>query len=222
MILTLADALADPRLRMLGAWWAGFLAAEMGETETAVAEAERALGLVTDTYNRAQCAGFLGYAYLIAGDLGLAIRRLEEGLTMSAEAGVRPHESWFGACLAEACSLGGEAARAQALAQRALDLAREMQLPWVAGVALRALGRAALGLHDLATAESAFGEAATAFGAIRSRAWMARTWLDLGELALARGDRQSAVAHLAKARAEALSVGLSPVINRIGNLVTAS
>ena len=48
-----ADAVADPRLLMLGAWWAGFLAAEMGDAETAAAEAQRARGLVTDTYNRA-------------------------------------------------------------------------------------------------------------------------------------------------------------------------
>jgi len=48
-----ADAVADPRLLMLGAWWAEFLAAEMGDAETAAAEAQRARGLVTDTYNRA-------------------------------------------------------------------------------------------------------------------------------------------------------------------------
>jgi DNA-binding NtrC family response regulator/tetratricopeptide (TPR) repeat protein len=221
-ILAVADALAHPRLLMLGAWWAGFLAAEMGETETAVAEAERSLGLVADTYTRAQCAGFLGYAYLTAGDAGRAIGRLEEGLTLSAKAGVRPHESWFGACLAEAWSLSGEPARARALAQRALDLARQIQLPWVTGVALRALGRAALGLLDAATAERAFREALTAFGAIPSGVWMARTWLDLGELALAEGDRESAVAHLGEARAEAVNVGLAPLVDRIDGLLEAA
>ena len=81
---------------------------------------------------------------------------------------MRPHESWFGACLAEAWSLGGEPARARTLAQRALDLAREIELPWVAGVALRALGRAALGLRDIAAPEGALREALTAFGAIPS------------------------------------------------------
>jgi tetratricopeptide (TPR) repeat protein len=180
----------------------------MGDTETAVAESERALGLVADTYNRAVCAGFLGYAYLTAGDVGRAIGRLEEGLTLSAEAGVRPHESWFGACLAEAWSLGGEPARARTLAQQALDLAREIELPWVAGVALRALGRAALGFRDVATAESAFREALTAFGAIPSGVWIARTRIDLGELALARGDPKSAVAHLGEARFKAVHIGL--------------
>ena len=118
---------------------------------------------------------------------------------------MRPHESWFGACLAEAWSLGGEPARARTLAQRALDLAREIELPWVSGVALRALGRAALGLRDVATAERALREALSAFGAIPSGVWIARTALDLGELALARGDRESAVAHLGEARAEAVT-----------------
>jgi DNA-binding NtrC family response regulator/tetratricopeptide (TPR) repeat protein len=221
-ILTVADELADPRLLMLGSWWAGFLAAEMGDGETAVAEAERALGLVADTYNRAQCVGFLGYAYLTAGDVGRAIGRLDEGLTLSAEAGVRPHESWFGACLAEAWSLGGAPARAQALAQRALDLAREIQLPWVTGVALRALGRAALVLRDVGTAERALGEALAAFGAIPSAVWIARTRLDLGALALARGDQTSAVAHLGEARAVAANAGLSPLIDRIDGLLRAS
>jgi len=220
-IVPRADSVADPRLLMLGFWWAGFLAAEMGDTETAVDEAERALGLVTDTYNRALCAGFLGYAYLTAGDVARATGRLEEGLTLSAEAGVRPHESWFGACLAEAWSLGGEPARARALAQRALDLAHEIELPWVAGVALRALGRAALGLRDVANAESAFREALAAFGAIPSAVWIARTRLDLGELALARGDRESAVAHLGEARSEAVHVGLSSLIDRIDGLLRA-
>jgi tetratricopeptide (TPR) repeat protein len=191
-----------------------------GRDRDAVAEAERSLGLVADPYNQALCAGFLGYAHLRAGDIGRAIGRLEEGLTLSREAaGVRPHESWFGACLAEAWSLGGEAARAQALAQRALDLAREMQLPWVTGVALRALGRAALGLHDLATAEGAFREALTGFSAIPAGVWIARSSLDLGELALARGDGPSAVARLGEARAEAVRVGLSPLIERIDRLL---
>ena len=209
------------RLLMLGSWWAGFLAAETGDAETAVAEAERALGLVADTYNRALCAGFLGYAYLTAGDIERAIGRLEEGLTLSAEAGVRPHESWFGACLAEAWSLGGEPARARPLAQRALDLAREMELPWVAGVALRALGRALLGLRDVATAESVFREALSAFDTISSGVWIARARLDLGQLALAQGDQTSAVAHFGEARAAAVRVGLSSLIDRIDGLLRA-
>ena len=220
-IVPLADSVADPRLLMLGSWWAGFLAAETGDAETAVAEAERALGLVADTYNRALCAGFLGYAYLTASDVGRAIGRLEEGLALSAEAGVRPHESWFSACLAEAWSLGGEPARAQPLAQRALELAREMELPWVAGVALRALGRAALGLRDVATAERALREALAAFTAIPAGVWTTRTRVDLSELALAQGDQASAIAHLGEARAEAVHVGLPSLIDRIDGLLRA-
>jgi tetratricopeptide (TPR) repeat protein len=221
-ILALADQAADPRLLMLRSWWTGFLAAEMGDAETAVAESERALGLVADPYNRAVCAGFLGYAYLAAGDAHRAVTRLEEGLTLSAEAGVRPHECWFGACLAEAWSLGGDPARAQPLAQRALDLAREINLPWVTGVAIRALGHCALGLHDVSGAERALREALALFAGIPSGVWLARTKLDLGELALARRDHESAVAHLADARADAANAGLSTMVGRIDGLLRAA
>jgi hypothetical protein len=96
---------------MLGAWWAGFLAAEMGDAETAAAEAQRA----RPRHRQVQPGGLLGDSYLTVGEVGRAIGRLDEGLTWSAEAEVRPHESWFGACLAEAWSLGGEPARARTL-----------------------------------------------------------------------------------------------------------
>jgi tetratricopeptide (TPR) repeat protein len=212
-----ADAVADPRLLMLGAWWAGFLAAEMGDAETAAAEAQRA----RPRHRHVQPGGLLGDSYLTVGDVGRAIGRLEEGLTLSAEAGVRPHESWFGACLAEAWSLGGEPARARTLAQRALDLAREIELPWVAGVALRALGRAALGLRDIAAPEGiARGSHCLRRHSLGS-VWTARTRLDLGELALARGDRESAIAHLGEARSEAVHIGLSALIDRIDGLLRA-
>jgi hypothetical protein len=43
-----------------------------------------------------------------------------------------------------------------------------------------------------------------------------------GEIALARGDRESAIAHLGAARAEAVKVGLSPLIDRIDGPLGAS
>ena len=51
--------------------------------------------------------------------------------------------------------------------------------------------------------------------------WTARTRLDLGELALARGDRESAIAHLGEARSEAVHIGLSALIDRIDGLLRA-
>lgn len=128
---------------MLAAWWTGFRAAEC----------ERALGLVADSYNLAVCAGFLGSAYLVAGNIPRAIPWLEQGLTRSAEAGVRQHESWFGACLAEAWCVRGDPARARAFAERALARAREVHFPWGTGVALRALGHATVALGDVAARE---------------------------------------------------------------------
>jgi uncharacterized protein HemY len=96
-----------------------------------------------------------------------------------------------------------------------------MELRWVAGVALRALGRAAFGLRDVATAESALREALTTFDTIPSGVWIARTRLDLGELALAQGDQTSGVVHLGEARSEAVRVGLPSLIDRIDGLLGA-
>jgi len=79
-----------------------------------------------------------------------------------------------------------------------------------------------MGLRDVAGAEGAFREALAAFASIPSGVWMARTGLDLGELALARRDRDSAVAHLAEARAEAANAGLSTMVGRIDGLLRAA
>ena len=78
-----------------------------------------------------------------------------------------------------------------------------------------------VGLRDIATAESALREALTTFSAIPSGVWTARTRLDLGELALARGDRESAIAHLGEARSEGVHIGLSALIDRIDGLLSA-
>jgi hypothetical protein len=80
----------------------------------------------------------------------------------------------------------------------------------------------AVGLLDHAAAAAAFRGALVAFGGIPAGLWIARTRVDLGEVALARGDRESAIAHLGAARAEAVKAGLSPLIDRIDGLLGAS
>jgi hypothetical protein len=60
------------------------------------------------------------------------------------------------------------------------------------------------------------------FGSIPSGVWLARTKLELGELALAWRDHESAVAHLAEARAEAAKAGLSAMVGRIDGFLSAA
>src|SRR5205814_8719117 len=123
--------------------------------------------------------GFLGLAYVEAGDGPAAIAVLEDSILLMRQFGLNAHASWFTAFLAEAYRLNGRLERAEILADSARRLATETGFDVAVGWSQQSLGRIAAARGDAAAARRWFEEALATFAASESRYETARTYLDL-------------------------------------------
>ena len=115
--------------------------------------------------------------------------------------GVTVGHGLFTASLAEACRLTGDAAQAQTLAHRGLEIARGARYWFGVGYAQRVLARIARSAGALDGAESKLSEALETFQSIGAEFEVARVRLELADLAgHRRGPQERARTHLEPAR----------------------
>jgi class 3 adenylate cyclase/tetratricopeptide (TPR) repeat protein len=192
------EALEDPRLDP--SWSTGYFHASLGDAEAGIEACRGGLARAQDPLNTAAALGFLGYAYLQKGDLGLAVETLEDSVRRVEATGMRQLQGWFSVFLAEAYLSLGRSEEAAALAQRALDVTREARFWYGIGLAQQTLGRVAHAQGRWAEAEEHLRQAVEGFRSLQVPFEVARTRLDLASLAHARGDTAEASAQLAEAR----------------------
>jgi class 3 adenylate cyclase/tetratricopeptide (TPR) repeat protein len=181
----IGEALGDHRLDT--SWSTGYFHASTGDVEQGIEDCQRGLERAQDPLNTAAALGFLGYAYLEKGDVPRAKETLQQAVQLLQQTGFQPLLGWFSAFLAEACLAGGSPEEARELGLQALKITEEAQFRYGVGLAQRALGRMARGSRDLPAAEARLREALTTFATLEVPFEVARTHLDLAELAHAQG-----------------------------------
>ena len=202
------DGGAATGLRAKAAWGAALMGVMMGDTVTASAQAEEALGLyrgLGDARGASRSLLVLANCRLLSGAALAAQPLLEQSVALAYEV----DDDW---CLAHALALGalshraqGEPAPARALAEKAVAVARRSGDAQGLRIGLSLLGELALGQGDLTTAEAALAEALVLTRALDETYGVAVALVGLGEVSLARGDYPAALGLLdeALARAEA-------------------
>ncbi len=180
----------DPQIASSAAWASGLVHVCQGNLEAGIRSCEDALARSPDPLNTALALGWLGFAWLERGDLAASAARLEEAIRLLEQFRFRQPQAWFSAFLAEGHCRARRLETALELASRGLELARATGSMLGVGWATRALGHIAQARGALGDAHDHLREALRAFEAVGAEFEIARSWLDLGELAHARGDAE--------------------------------
>jgi DNA-binding NtrC family response regulator/tetratricopeptide (TPR) repeat protein len=206
----------DPQVASSAAWASGIVHVQRGDAEAGVRACEQALALSPDPLNTAFALGWLGYACLEQEQLGDAISRLEQAVRLLEQFEFPQPQGWFSAFLAEAHCRAQHLETALELASRAAELARRCSSRPGLGWAERALGHVARARGALGDAREHLDAALATFDGMEAAFESARTRLDLGRLAQARGDGPAAARHLADARGRFEALGLPRWVARVG------
>ncbi len=196
----IGEAIKDPRVQS-PAVWTGLIYALRGEWEAGIEACRRGLEISSHPYNDALAMAYLGYAYLLKGDLAQAIPLLEQAVQQFSQFQVRQEAGLLTAFLAEAYLLSGDSEKAQTLAVHALELTRNTKFRYGVGVAQRILGRTAQARGTLLEAAARLKDALETFSSIQARFEIGRTRLDLAALAHAQGDQEAVTTDLNEAHA---------------------
>lgn len=199
-VQAVGETIADPRLGCYAAFTEGWVHAMRGDGESALEACERSRKLSTDPVSHAYASGFLGYVHVDRGEPGEAIPLLEHVVEELVRFGFPQFHGMFTTALADAYRLAGDAAQAQTLAHRGLEIAQGCGYLFGVGYAQRVLARIARSADALDEAESELTEALETFQSIGAEFEVARVRLELADLAGHRGDRERARTHLEPAR----------------------
>lgn len=204
---TVGITLGDPRLDT--SWSLGYFRAALGQTRQAIELCSRAVEAARDPLNVAVARGFLGYAWLAAGELDAARDALERSVDELKDSGMGQILSWFYDFLAELHLAQGRPRESESFARRALDTAAPCRFALGTAWGRRTLGRLALAEGDLDRAETELYQAFEDFERRGVVLEAARTRLDLASLAARRGDHDGAaeIHRKALARLSTLGVG---------------
>lgn len=212
----IGEALGDHRLDT--SWSTGYFHASTGDVERGIADCRGGFERARDPLNTAAALGFLGYAYLEKGEVPEAREALERSVRMLRQTGFQPLLGWFLAFLAEADLKDGATAKARELALQALAITREAKFLFGVGLAQRTLGRIERGSGDLAAAQIYLREALDTFTALEVPFEVARTHVDLAELAHTRGVATDATRELALAHRGFAELGSVRYQERVARL----
>jgi transcriptional regulator with AAA-type ATPase domain/tetratricopeptide (TPR) repeat protein len=211
----------DPQIASSAAWASGIVHVARGDWEAGIRSCEEALARSPDPLNTAMALGWLGFAWLERGDLAPAVARLEEALRLLDQFGFRQPQAWFSAFRAEADRQAHRLETALELASQGLEHARATGSTQGIGWAERTLGHIAQARGALDDAHDHLHEALRAFEAVEAGFEIARTHLELAELARARVDAGATTAHLAEADRRFRALGLPRWLERVEQLARA-
>jgi tetratricopeptide (TPR) repeat protein len=144
VVTAIGDTTGDPRLLSFAAWVRGWALAGRGEPEAAIEACRTSVELAMDPFSRALGSARLGWAHLEAGDPGTAIPILEAAAAEIRRFGLRHVAGIDAAFLAEALLATGQREAARTRAHEGLAMCVELDYPFGAAGAQRALGRIAL------------------------------------------------------------------------------
>ena len=138
----IATAVDHPASLTVAAWGMGLLSLRQGELSRAIPLLERAVGLCQDAFSSyfPRIAPALGAAYTLSGRAADAIPLLTQAMAQSTATANVHFETLCRLALGEAYLWESHLEEAQALAERALELARAPQERGNEGYALRLLG----------------------------------------------------------------------------------
>jgi class 3 adenylate cyclase/tetratricopeptide (TPR) repeat protein len=202
--LQIAEALAHPYSLSWACHGLGLLCLRQGDLSRALPLLERAVGVCRDAdlpANFPRMAAALGAAYTLAGRLADAVLLLTQAREQSAATGRAHQETLCSLPLGEAYVLASRLEEAQALAERALALAREPQERGHEAYALRLLGEIAAHGNppDGTAAATHYQQALTLATALGMRPLVAHCHLGLGTLYVKTSQEEQARATLSAA-----------------------
>jgi tetratricopeptide (TPR) repeat protein len=210
----IGDATGDRRLQSAGNFSLGLLHALAGDCEAGVTHCRRGLDASPDPFHTAYALGALGLACLEKGDSSEAIPALERSVEMMTLFRFKMLRGWCTIALGEAHRLQGELGRSEALVTEGLHMTRRLEHWFGMGLAQRALGRIARVRGALPEARVCLTEALRIFTSIPARFELARTHLDLAELAHASADPYGGSAHVREAHRLFIALGLPRYVER--------
>jgi tetratricopeptide (TPR) repeat protein len=205
--LELAEGLNDRHTTADIYFQASIIADREGHWVLARSYAERAKAIyeeISDRRNLGRLMNNLGGINFLLGHPAEAVELLKEAFRLHLEAGSDAEAAYSVSSIADVHLKTGDAETAEAQARHALTLFgdRVDHLDG-RGIAQLTLGRALLEQDRLDEAEDAFNAAESAFDQLSSGSHRAAAWIAQGDLAVKRGDDQTA-ARLYRNAAEAL------------------
>ena len=209
----IGEALDDYRLD--ASWSIGYLLACQGQAEEAIEFCKRGLELSKDPLNTAVSMGFLGFAYLEAGDAQASVKVLREAGTRLGGTGMRQIVAWFTVFLSEAYLALDRLERAFEAGREGLAISQEVGFAYGAGLALRTLGRIEIQRSHYDEAEQYLREALLAFEGLEMPFESARAQLDQASFLLATGSSDQAQAVLREASNGFARLHLTQLENRV-------
>lgn len=172
-------AAAWPRVQALAGYAAAWAHALRGDTDAAIATAERSLGLSRDPMAASLVSGALGLAHIEKGDGATAIGILTKVVEQLRKSPVRSGEVRHMILLAEAQLLTGKLDVARRTASHALEMGRADNMTFNIGLALRAMGRVALTEEAWPEAAASLRQSQATFAGCGAAFEAARTGLEL-------------------------------------------
>jgi AAA ATPase-like protein len=208
---SVGQTLGDSRLHAYGLIYLAMGTMMRGDVSDAVHDAKRALSIANDPLARATIGGYVGEIATRAGDIGLAKESLTTALEFVRLAHFRQLEVWDLARLAEAELMGGDLARADAVAREASALANTLGFLYVRGRADHVHGEAALRSGAVSDAIPVLTSAASTFERIEAPYEWVRASLSLASASAASGDAERATRLRGAAMETAARIGMKLV-----------
>ena len=198
-----ADAIggsaAFPRVQALAGYVSTWAHALRGDSQEAIATAERSLGLSYDPTAASLVAGALGLAHIEKGDGPTAVAILAKVVEQLRKSPVRNSEVRHIVLLAEAQLLAGDHRTAGETASRGLEIGQADEMMFNVGLAQRTLGRVAIAQKNWQQAESQLRAALATFEECSAAFEAARTRVDLLRVPPTNGNDREAKSDFAAA-----------------------
>lgn len=191
----IGETFADSHLLASSAWAMGWALATQGQWDAGVAACQRALATALEPLTVAFALGVLGYAHLEQNKPEEAVPCLEQAVLAMQHCGYQRLQGLYTTYLGAAYLQRGEMDRAQALAEEALSIARAAADRFGAGWSLRLLGQVAQQRGALEASREHLNNAVRAFLSVRASFEVARTQLQLAEVACEQDEPQAATVH---------------------------
>jgi class 3 adenylate cyclase/tetratricopeptide (TPR) repeat protein len=199
--LRVAEVVKHPASTIIASWGAGLLSLHRGDLHRAFPLLEQAVGLCQEAdlpFYVPRIAAALGAAYTLDGRAADAVPLLRQAMEQTMATGMVNFQAPCGLSLSEAYLWTGHLEEAQALAERALALAREHQERGNQAYALRLLGEIAA-YHSLPNVDEAaayYRQALTLTEELGMRPLQAHCHRGLGTLDARTGRQEQARAEL--------------------------
>jgi tetratricopeptide (TPR) repeat protein len=162
----------------------------------------------------------LGFICVDRGNPDEGRDRFEESVSICTEMGEKRVLALNKIGLTRVYLLKGDLKNSEVYARKALALGEEMDAKEINGMALKELGMIMARLGNFDKSEENFGKAIGIFRTINDRYEITKTYLDLGEMLILKGEKQWAREHLIEAQNIASNLGATRLLARARELLS--